>query len=376
MPAPLLPLLVSLLAAASPGAPTLRCASDTLHADADQLWTATLQLHNGLEYGLYGDSLVCEITDLSTDVCRCERHQRQTLSSIAGSTSGISAGEDSPLLLSIKAISERAHIVYRAYVHDGQKKVYVLSDSVEAEGGELFDRYPSRLVNSGGTEIEIVTGAAASASASVPGVLLVPDDDATARRLVATIDHFVQRGWNVVAVSPPGYGRSGGRADLGGPATQAALDVALKALTAMPGADRKRIAVWGTGRGAQAALLFAASHPELCGVVAIDAVYDLWASWRAAPSAGRSDILAEAGRDSAGWRSRSPLVSATAGRVPRLVVESAGAPGAGAARAFALACAAHGASIDTLFMGPPTPHSARRDPARTAVEFLTRVTTP
>ena len=364
-------LLAATADAALPAAlPTIHCVADTVRADDQSLWTVPLIVHNPLQYSLTPDSMFVDITVLDRGVSRAPR--RTTLAPGGAGRAGqaISSGDDSQMALSLNAIAEHARIVVRYYAHDGQKHAYALSDSMLADGGVLTDQFPSAVLHVNGREVEIVPGPAPGAAGTVPGLLLVPGEASHARGMLGTVQQYSQRGYNVVAVSPPGYGTSSGPADFAGPATLAALEAALTRLRDMPGTDPHRVAVWGNSRGANAALLLAAKHPDLAAVVAQEAVYDLWAAYRAANAELRADILTETGADSAAWRARSPLMAARDLRMPVLVVQN---EADAAARAF-LAVRPAGAATDTLLLPAHGTPIGRLDPRRAIPGFLRRHT--
>ncbi len=366
-----LPLLLAATTDAAAGAPTVRVASDTVRADENGMWPLTLALRNPGQYSLRGDSLFADVTDLDPGVSRAPRTTTATLSFFIQRAGTVGSNENKVCTIAFLASCERARIVLRLAMHDGGGTPYAFRDSLVAEPGPLAAALPSSFVVVKGRRVELVT-VPAGAAGKVPGVLLVPAETAHARRLAFPASQIAARGINVVAVSPPGYGLSDGPADMCGPATLAALEAALARLVAMPGTDRTQLAVWGTGRGATAALLLAARHPEIARVIAQDAGYDLWASWRAADEATRADIAAEAGADSAGWKARSPLLAPGRLAAPVLVIQSddPGAPMA-QARAFAAARFAARAPVDTLW-AVPGGHRLRKDAMRTGIEFLAR----
>ena len=355
--------------AASTAPPTMTCDADTVRADELGDWHFALTVTNPGTYSIRGDSLIAEVTDLDPGVTRAPRHSRLSLDIFFRAAGTVSAGETGSPHPMFPATAERARIVFRGYVHDNQGGAYAFRDSVIAEGGPLTDAHASRFTKVKGKRIEIVSSPA-NGAASVPGVLLVPSEYGDARKLLRRGAQCEAQGLHWVAVSPPGYGQSEGAADLAGPATLAALEAGLEQLAAIPGTDKTRLAVWGTGRGATAALLLAAKHPELKRVVAQDASYDLWASARAADPATRSNIVTEAGSDSAAWRARSPLLMAAAPKAKLLVIfgGDSAAP-IDPALAYVAARAAAGAPADTLY-GRPGSRRFRKDPVRTALDFL------
>jgi pimeloyl-ACP methyl ester carboxylesterase len=364
-----LPLLLAATAEAAPALPAVHLDADTVRADDKGTWVVPLTLHNPGAMGLYGDSMYVDITDLDPGVSRAPRRSTVSMAFWVQRGGAVGGGEDKTLMLSLQATCERARIALRMYEHDGAHASYVFRESLLAEPGAQSAALPSTFLALKAGRIEIVTAGSTTAGPA-PGVLLVPSETAHARKLARTASQLAARGMNVVAVSPPGYGLSDGPADMAGPATLAALEAALAKLAALPGTDRKRLAVWGAGRGATAALLLAARHPEITRVVAHDAGYDLRASWRAADAATAANIVAEAGGDSAGWKARSPLLVAGKLAAAVLVIQG-GDPAvpAGPARAFVAARLAAHAPVDTIWAAPGAPRP-RKDPLRAGIEFL------
>lgn len=366
-----LPLLLAATANAAPLAPTVHLEADTIRADENGSWTIPFTLHNPGEYGLFGDSLFLDITVLDRGVSRTPRHNSLAFPFLIQQMGTVGAGEDKPMSFSLAAPCERAALVVRLYLHGGgHGPAYAFRETLTAEPGALTAAMPSTFVTARGNKQIECLSAPASASGPVPGLLLVPAETAHARLLARTAVRLAARGMNVVVVSPPGYGQSDGPADMAGPATLVALEAALARLVALPGTDRARLAVWGTGRGATAALLLAARHPEIARVVAQDAGYDLWATWRAADATTAANIVAEAGSDSAGWKARSPLLAAARVDARVLVLQGVdpGAP-VDPARAFVAARLAGGAPVDTVWAAPGT-HRLRKDGMRAGIEFL------
>jgi dipeptidyl aminopeptidase/acylaminoacyl peptidase len=191
-------------------------------------------------------------------------------------------------------------------------------------------------------------------AASGAGVLLLPGEGLDAGDLLVPAHRLAQRGVTCVIVAAPGRGRSSGPDDFAGRASLAAALAGLDTLARQPGVDPGRLAAWGISRGGTVALLLALERPAaLRAVIAQSASYDLWASHRAAVPADRPAIEAAAGRDSAGWRERSPLLRAASIKPAVLVLhgELDDVFPAGPAHAFAEAATAAGANVTGRF--PP-----------------------
>ena len=208
----------------------------------------------------------------------------------------------------------------------------------------------------------------------MPGLLLVPSAQTGAHGALRAADRLAARAMNVVVVSLPGSGASSGPDDLGGPLTQAALRAGYDSLIAIKGVDPTRVAIWGTREGAAPAILFAAEHPEIRAVIAEGGDYDPWASYRAADPGKRADIVTRAGTDSAGWRSRSALASASRIQASVLLLHAEDDPHAPASAAHALEAALSGhardVSVHFVAQGDRVPE---REVTRESRAFLDRV---
>jgi dipeptidyl aminopeptidase/acylaminoacyl peptidase len=126
----------------------------------------------------------------------------------------------------------------------------------------------------------------------------------------------------------------------------------------------------------------AARRPDVRAAIAQSAIVDLWASHRAARAARIGDLPADieslAGRDSAGWRERSPASATGNIRIPVLIVhaeDDARAPIA-STRAFAADLESRGVTVVTKYVptgGHPVGQHVAMAPA---VAFLRRVLAP
>lgn len=356
----------------APAGPQISTSSDTIRAADGTSWSVPFSIQNPLASGFYTDSVRLTIVSLDPGETHAPREQTVRLEALARLMEPVDAGGLKTYECTVPATGERARLTLHVDGHAGDR-AYSLALNVLADGGPLTDAYPSRLVTVGGRAIELVPVAAAGEGPH-PGVLLVHGQGSHARSQLHMADLLARRGWNVMLVSQPGYGQSQGPADMMGPATVRALAVALDSLEALPGTDRRHLAAWGVSRGATAALLLAAQRPEIGSVVAQSASYDLWATYRHAPAEFGRGVVAEAGRDSAGWKARSPLVVATKLGATVLILHGAKdeiAP-VEAARAMDRALTANGGHVERI-EAPNSGHRLNpRDGSRPALEFLTR----
>jgi hypothetical protein len=354
-------------------APSLRIEPDTLVADADGVWRANLAISNPLEWGLYADSLFLEWRSRDGEPGPAPAHGVTPLTALASAIEPASAGGTTSLQWNAPADFARGSLTFRLVLHDGRKQPHVVSASAVVAGSELSDAHPSEILNAGADSVEVILFKP-EAGSPAPGVVYTPPAGTRARSLLRWGRQLSARGHAVAVVSLPGAGRSSGRADRAGPASVAAVDAAIARLEREPGVDPKRLSAWGVGEGATATLLAAARHPELRAVVAQDASYDAWAEWRALPDSVRAGFVREAGRDSAGWRARSPLASATRIAPAVLVLQTSepGAPPAAPAEAYAAERAERGLPVESR-IGPREARALqRRDAVRLANEFLAR----
>jgi dipeptidyl aminopeptidase/acylaminoacyl peptidase len=140
--------------------------------------------------------------------------------------------------------------------------------------------------------------------------------------------------------------------------------------------DPARLVLWGEHEGGTAALLAADATLRVQGVVALDAMLDPWATYRALDETGRLAFRGAAGSDSAAWRTRSALVAATRPNVPVLLVQSmeAGATDVAPATAYEAARRAKGLPVE-LRLSPREPRPLRKpDVQRIVLGFAERRT--
>lgn len=322
------------------GTPTMT-AQDTARADGELVWAIDYVLRNPMETGFYADSFFADFEDRDPAARKGPRRFTERLDALLKGILPISGGESTTATYLVPSRFETGRVTLRMYGHTSgvEGALPALTATTELLPGPFHAAYPSTIEPAGKGKVELVCLAPGNAEGKTPGVLFVHDEYSHARRKLEVARFLQQRGYAVVLVSMPGSGASSGPSDWCGPATQAALEVALRKLAHLPGVDPARLAVWGQSRGATAAALLAAAHPELKAVVLEGATYDLAAAWRAGSPELRAEISAEAGADSARWKTRSLLASAKRIRTPVVLFHGEDDPIAPAATAHAFEAA-------------------------------------
>jgi dipeptidyl aminopeptidase/acylaminoacyl peptidase len=368
--------------------PTLEPESRTIQASESLEWSVPLTIQNNLAGGLYLDSLIVDTEVLGPLDPGAPRTSHVDMTPIAQSVGAVSAGEAASFDFQTPASAESALVVFRLYGHDAKKTQYAMRTEVTAGAGPFSLEHPSHFARAGARRVEFVILApppsAFSASGgpptpTAPAVMLVHGHGASARPMMRAARILASRGFWVALPSQPGYGRSDGPADFMGPATIAALGAVLDSLAATPGVDRARLGVWGISRGATAAALLAARRSDVRAIVLQSGVYDLQATYRDAKLPGfRESIVAEAGRDSAAWRERSPLSNAANIHAATLVLHGEKddrAPTA-PAHAFAAALEKAGTPIESHFVAEGGHVLSPALTNKTALDFLARRLAP
>ena len=371
--------LVAVLAmapvAASAEPPVFRLEPDTLRADAEGQWRVRFVIENRSERGLYVDSLALEWRSLDREPGGPAATGVHSLVTIARAIQPASAGESTGMEWSSPADFDRGTLTFHLFAREGNDRKHALAASVVVAGSDLSDAYPSLMLAAGAGQAELIVVLPDSGARPAPGVLYLPPAGTRARSLLRWAHALVSRGQALALLSRPGSGRSTGPPDRAGAQSVAGATAALARLAREPGVDGRRLAIWGEADGATTALLTAASHPQLLGVVAQDASFDAWATYRALPDTARARFVREAGTDSAAWRARSPLIVAARIQAPVLVLHSTepSAPPAEPARAFVEARGGRALPTESrIGAGEGGRPFARRDYVRVAHEFLTR----
>jgi pimeloyl-ACP methyl ester carboxylesterase len=289
----------------APSQPQLLIREAQLAATAEFRWSIPMQFRNRTDQGIYTDSLTAEATDLDDGVTHGPRSVTIPIRYVHRQIPSIGTGDSVSLAFTYTALYEHARLVMRYYAHTQTGEPRFAADTVEMMPSPFAQMIPRRSFRSDGRDVEFYFVRATGGTATSATVLLIHGDQSHARYLLPVASELSTRGFNVMAISQPGYGRSAGQPDLMGPASVRTLDDAIQFAKRLPGVDSTRIVLWGIDRGATLAARAVMTRTDLAGAVATRGLYDLWAVARESPSL-RDVFVREAGGDSAAWRERSP----------------------------------------------------------------------
>lgn len=368
-------LLTCLAAAASFAAPArFVITPDTLRADADGMWHASVMLMNEGESGLYADSLFLEQWRLDPDSSLVSRHSVRSLANLVRIMPPAGAGESSGFDWTAPADFTLGTLRFRLFLHDAHKQSMEIATSVPVAGSELDEAYPSRTVGTPGTEVIVVP--ADSSRQPAPALVVALEPGVSARSQTRWAHALRNRGFAIVLTSAPGWGRSRGISDRCGAADVMAVDAGILTALKEPGIDPKRIVLWGHGHGGTSALLAAAHRPELAGVVAIDAPLDPTTEFQTLKGEERERFMKVAGAHAAGWKVRSPVAQATRIAPPVLLVQTdeAAVKDLAPAEEFAARRSETKLYVESRLHGRDPNPVRLRDAQRIGLEFATRRT--
>lgn len=347
---------------------------DTLRADADGIWHASLMLQNDGDSGVYVDSLNLEQWRLDSDSSRTARYEARSLTGLVRIVAPAGAGESSGLDWSAPSEFTEGVLRFRLFVHDAHDRAIMLETVVPVIGSDFDDAHPSRIVGTPGTEVIVLP--ADSALRPAPAIVLAFEPGVAARRQTRWARTLRQRGFTLVLTSAPGWGRSRGTSDRCGAADVTAVDAGITTALEEPGIDPKRILLWGFGHGGTSALLAAVKRPELAGVVVIDAPLDPNTEYQTLKGDERERFIEAAGKRPAQWKVRSPVAQAARITAPVLVVQTdeAAVPDPSPAAEFASRRTDAKLFVESRVHGLDAHPIRRRDGQRLALDFAARRT--
>ena len=160
------------------------------------------------------------------------------------------------------------------------------------------------------------------AEGKYPGLLLLPGFEGTAKTLLGMAAFFAQQGFACLAVTPPGFGDSGGQRDFMGPATIDAFAVGFRNFARDPSVDSKKMGIFGYSRGGMAAsLLTVKLGKEVHAAVFGAGVYDFRRAYHQTRLDGiRENMKAETGMTELAIMDRSSVMHMEKLKCPVLII--------------------------------------------------------
>lgn len=143
---------------------------------------------------------------------------------------------------------------------------------------------------------------------SAPGMLLIPGYQRTVFDFLHLGGRLAGEGFVSIAISQPGFGRSGGTPDYVGPATMRTVVDAFERLKKLPEVDDDRLGVYGHSRGGMAASLLAVYRPDLKAAVLAAGIYDFLLAFCDADPGIRDNMALETGMRDRAIRTRSSIL--------------------------------------------------------------------
>ena len=158
-----------------------------------------------------------------------------------------------------------------------------------------------------------------------PGLILLPGFEGTAKTLLVMGALFVQQGFACLAITPPGFGDSGGTRDFMGPATIDVFAVGFRNFAREPYVDAKKMGLFGYSRGAMAASLLAVRlGKEVHAAVFSSGVYDFKRAYDQTRLDGiRANMKAETGMTETAISERSSALHMEKLKCPVLITHGA-----------------------------------------------------
>jgi pimeloyl-ACP methyl ester carboxylesterase len=294
---------------------SLRAAPATVVPTVEGSWPVRLTIVNRSAYGCYIDSLLVDVDQATPPAGAGPRHMSMRVSEVGS----VSTADSANFEISLRAERVDSRVRLSLCAHSMRTPSFVVSADVQAQGYDPSRIFPATRIRVAQRDARL-TRVPAGDLANGAGILMIRDPDAAGEADLLTAIQYRRSGYSFVLLDPPGSGPSGGGGDDCGPASLAAAQAALDTLARLPGVSPSRLGVWGRRSGGTLALLLAEQRPGLRAVVAEAAFVDPWATYRALPAAGRATFVTAAGRDSAGWRARSPLAGLDSLRVPALIL--------------------------------------------------------
>lgn len=161
-----------------------------------------------------------------------------------------------------------------------------------------------------------------SGSGPFPGILMVPGYERTARNLIPLGVRLAEEGFEGIAVTQPGFGKSEGRPDFVGPKTLKVLSAGYRKLQSESFVDAKRMGIYGYSRGAMAASLLVVDELDDAKAAVFGAgIYDFKRAFDDSTLRGvRENMKAETGMTKEAIRQRSSVLRMDRLKCPVLIL--------------------------------------------------------
>ena len=161
--------------------------------------------------------------------------------------------------------------------------------------------------------------------AKYPGIVLLPGFEGTAETMLGMAALFAQQGFACLALTPPGFGKSGGKRDFMGPASIDAFAVGFRNFARVPYVNSKKMGIFGYSRGGMAASLLALKlGKEVHAAVFGSGVYDFRRAYDQTRLDGiRENMKAETGMTNLAIIDRSSVVYMDKLKCPVLIIHGA-----------------------------------------------------
>jgi len=160
-----------------------------------------------------------------------------------------------------------------------------------------------------------------AADGKYPALLLLPGFDMTARDLIPYGVMYAHEGFASVAVTPPGFGKTEGKADFVGAATQKVYAAGWNKFKQETFVDAARMGIYGHSRGGMAASLLAVQLPDAKAAVLASGIYDFRQAFTEIGLKGMRDrMLEETGMTDEAVRERSAVLKMKDLKIPVLIL--------------------------------------------------------
>jgi dipeptidyl aminopeptidase/acylaminoacyl peptidase len=160
-----------------------------------------------------------------------------------------------------------------------------------------------------------------AADGKYPSLLLLPGFDRTAADLIPYGVMYAHEGFAALSITPPGFGRSEGRADFVGAHTQKVFVAGWQKFKQESFVDAERMGIYGHSRGGMAASLLAVQLPDAKAAVVASGIYDFRRAFEEIELKGMRDKMTEeTGMTDEAVRARSSVLQMASLQIPVLIL--------------------------------------------------------